>query len=68
MSKAHLNFSDRGDGTFEFAAWFEGGYDPKSTAHQYANICLKYLDSLAQRLEEPRIEGVPGEESEIIVP
>lgn len=68
VSKAHLNFNDRGDGTFEFAAWFEGGFDPKSTAHQHANLCLKYLDSIAERLEAPKIEMVPGEELEIIVP
>jgi len=65
MARAHINFEDRADGTFDVRVVFAGGWDKTSHAHQYANLLMNELDKKAERQEDPKVnEEVEQERGE----
>lgn len=55
MGTVHLNLEDAPDGAINFQACFEGGFDPKSHAHQHAKLLIEYLDQIAEKRGIPEV-------------
>lgn len=56
MAKVTITFSDQPGGTMKADVNFAGGFQKGSMAHQHAQILLKMMDNLAQRIDEPKDE------------
>ena len=58
MAKVTITLSDQ-DGAIKADVVFQGGpFDPKSHAHQHAQLLLKHMDEIAQRQGEPEIKAI----------
>ncbi len=66
MSRATLVFADK-DGALDFSIVFDGGFDPKSPAHQHAQIVLKMLDQMMGEKTQEQVVPLVPEESRIVV-
>lgn len=52
MARAEIYLEDK-DGGLDFAVRYIGGADPKSGAHQVANLLRKHAESILKERHEP---------------
>ncbi len=57
MSLATVTFRDK-DGAIDVGLVFEGGFDPKSHAHQHAQAFLKMMDAHMPKIGEPTVTAM----------
>lgn len=57
MAAASIKLEDV-DGQVRAGVIFEGGYNAQSPAHHAARAMLDHMDSIAQKVEEPKITAL----------
>lgn len=66
MSQALIVLEDE-DGAVACKLTFAGGFDPKSHAHQHAQILIGKMDEMCERLAEPVIDPVIEQPKLVVV-
>ena len=55
MAEAILMLSDK-DGSIALEVLYEGGFDKASHAHQHMLLLTKSMNTIARKIEEPKLE------------
>lgn len=65
MSRATMVFTDK-NGAIDFSLVFDEGFDPKSPAHQHAQIVVKMLDQMMGEKTQEEIVPLQTDDSQIV--